>query len=129
MYLDGFLNQRLLNPFNILTASGYLFHSFGGPEEVAGGGPGGGDGLADLAELRHETIPGFGLDIQSAQRDAIGTRHADGRRAADFQFLDGGGDIPVASEFQIDLSLGQARLVEQSEPVTQPFYGSVVDID
>ncbi len=122
-------NQCLLNPFNILAASGYLLHSLGGPEEVAGGGPGGGDSLADLAELRHEIIPGFSLDIQSAQRDAIGTSHADGRRAPDFQFLDGGGDILVASEFQIDLCLGQARLVEDSEPVAQPFYGLVVDVD
>ena len=107
-------------PFSAIFRVASISSPLDGHEQVAGGGAGGGDLGSDRSIFAAELLKVVFLDLQRAEGDAIGRGDADGGGAADFEAPDGLGHLVVVGQFEVDLMLRQARLVDDHQAVAKP---------
>ena len=93
------------------------------PEEIDGGGAGGGKVIADDLDFRGEGGDGGRGAAVDAEGDAHGSGDANGHGAADDHVTDDGGDLLIVSGEDVGFLEGELGLVEEVDAGGKPFEG------
>ena len=116
----GFGFQTGVDAVGVGFGFGDAEHPAHGPVEVDGGRAGGGEVGAGLAQGGDEVVAFPGLQLGGGQGHSVGGGNADGRRAADAHFGNGGGGLAIVRDADGGVFVGQPRLVEQFQAAAGP---------